>query len=333
MYEIYSKVIDKLNSNQLEEIYLINNLKLHGFRIKGPSSSVKTQRMKNLLLKNSNLELIFKKTAETFSLQKDYTWALVSTVDENLVRNKIEDSNIGEVAYALTLANKLDLLRDILLNEEDGKTSIVQTKNRHNKVNEEESIVNNLREIIKSLEEKNTKLNSSLKTLKGEMVNLDQKNLNLKAENKEIKAELKNASNNYKQLKDQLSLKINELKKKEEEVIFLKENANKNKLEIEKLHKTRILFYGKNIYKKYVESKALSLDSLIVNYINNFEELEDHREYQKLVILTFTLNKDEIKSAIEGDIFGYFKELYNIVIISSLNQLNDYIAKVGRHYE
>ena len=338
MYEILSKIIDNLNSNQLEEIFTINSLNLQGFRIKGPSSTAKTQRMKTLLTNNSKLESILKKTAETYSSQKnrDYSWALVSTIDKNLIQKKIEESNICEVAYALIVANKLVLLKELLLTENDDKASIAQNKNTIKKTSEsykDESIVKDLREIINSLEDKNKDLNDSLKKLRGDVANLNQENENLKTRNNDIKDEQKKVKDNFIQLKELLEVTEDELKKNKENVLTLEKDVINAKLKIEKLNKLKVLFYGTNIYKRYLETKASSLENLIYDYVNCFEQIEDYKLYQKLVILSFTLNKAEIQELREKEIFNYFDDLYNVVFISSLEELNEYIAKVGRYYE
>lgn len=338
MNEILAKIIDSLNSNQLEDIFNFNGLRIQGFRIKGPSSKIKTQRMKTILTNDPKIDSILKKTAEKYIEEKkrDYSWALVSTVNKNLIEKKIEDSNIVEVAYALIVANKLLLLEELFLTDNDNSASTGQNEGTTKKVNEikgDEPIVNDLREIINSLEEKNIKLNASLANLREQFGNLNQENDNLKARNDEIKNDLKKANENNIQLKEQLEIKENNIVKNKEEFLNLKKIVNNNKLKIEKLNKLKVLFYGTNIYKRYLETKVSTLENVIYDYVNEFENIDDYKSYQKLVILSFTLNKTEIEELREKEIFNYFADLYNVVFISSLEQLNEYTLKVGRYYE
>ena len=179
MYEVLYKTIESLTPAQLEDIYKINKLNLQGFRLKGPSSPVKTKRMKTQLINNSKLEDYMKKTAEYYRLQstKDYSWALASSINNEEVRKKIDESNVGEVAYALIIPNKLSLLKDILIptiNEKDRVSSIEEVST------DNVSTIKNLREIIGDLEGKDKTLSDSLKATKEKLTALTKNNKDLK---------------------------------------------------------------------------------------------------------------------------------------------------------
>lgn len=339
MYGISQKIIDRLNSSQLEDIFVINKLKIQGFRLKGPSNPVKTQRMRRLLINNPNLEKILKKTAEVYKSErnKDYTWALVETLDLDLLKKKIEETNIVEVAFALIVAEKFDLLKDIVdtqINENigDKEEKIVNPKSNTQSDNIE-ATVTKLRLIIRDLEEKNKVLEKNLNRVREEFTDLNQENKTLKSKNNKLKDEMFKLNEKYNQIKKSLDLTNEKICKLESNVTTLELEKQETMLEIEKLRKINILFYGINVYRRYIDTKFSKLKNLNYEYINEISRIENFSFYQKLIVLKFTLTTVELEDLLKQHHFKYFEDLHKLVFIESFEELNEYIEKVGIYDE
>ena len=338
MYDILPEVINRLKVKQLEEIYALNKLNIQGFRINGPSTSVKTQRMKTLLINNPKLEMVLKKTAGIYQNQKnkDFSWALASNVDSELIKKKIEETNIAEVTYGLIEADKLNLLQEVLFdsNKPDDSFENIQSKStddNETNTNELNSTIAELRGIINTLEEKNKSLTLNIKNLRKDLSkSIQEKNFLIqKAENSAKK--LVKINRDYLQNKDILNLTKEELATVEETNKELLSEVKQLKLELKNTGDLKLLFYGTKYYRKLIETKTAEIQNLQFNYVNDLQLDKNYKQYQKLIVLTFTLNKIETLELNDKEAIKHFEELYNLVIISSLEQLNEYMTKVGRH--
>ncbi|QFK71416.1 hypothetical protein F7984_09295 [Pradoshia sp. D12] len=314
MYELFLKIIDKLDSKQLEDIFRINKLRVKGFRINGPSSPTKTKTMKRILTEVSEEKLItlLKKAAETYTKEKnrDYSWALTSTIDEKMLTEKIENTSIGEVAFALIFGDKVSLLEKYL---GDSQNDNIAFKKTEEKTNEEESLVKNLRSIITKLEEENKRLQDI--AMKRRKAVLTQEH-----ENKGLKKDLKLAKKENQRLENVLTK--------------LREELRQFEIENEELGKLKLLFYGNDSYRKCIDSKVTTLDFLNYEYASGgIDEIEDYKNYHKLVVLSFTLNKKEEAKLIASKIFKYFGEIGNALFIDSLENFDQYIGRMEGYYD
>lgn len=339
MYEISHKIINNLTSNQLEDIFVINKLKIQGFRLKGPSNPVKTQRMKTLLINNPNLKKILKKTAEVYKSErnKDYTWALVETLDLDLVKKKIKETNLDEVTFALIDADKFDLLKEIIVpqtndNSED-KNEKVENLNNNAQSESIEVTVNNLRLIVRDLEEKNKELNKSLNQVREDFTNISQENVILKFKNKKLNDEMVKLNEKYNETKKLLDLTNEKIYKLEKNVTTLELEKKKTLLEIEKLSKMNILFYGTNVYRRYIDTKFSNIININYEYIYSIDGNENYSFYQKLIILKFTLTTIELEDLLKQRFLKHFEDLNDLIFIESFEELNRYIEKVGTYDE
>lgn len=338
MYEILPKIIDSMESHQLEEIFAINKLNLQGFRIKGPSSKAKTQRMKTLLSNNSKLDAILKNTAEEHRIRrnKDYTWAFASTVDSKVVQNKINETNIADVTFALIEANKLYLIKDYFEPDKEQTTNkVVQDMENKSEYENLDLTIRELRKITTNLEKENINLKQSLKTKREELAKLSFEYDKLKLTNNDNKSDLKNINDKYLEQTKKLELTNEELMRVKEENTYLIMEMKSLQLKLENSKKLNILVYGTNIYKKFIDNKAKELTEgkLSYDYVNTLNYIEKQNLYHKLIILTFTLTTLENQELLENEIYKYFSALYNVVFITSVEQLEDYMIKVGRYNE
>lgn len=340
MYDILPEVVNRLKVHQLEEIFIVNKLNLQGFRINGPSTPVKTQRMKTLLINNPKLEMILKKTADIYRKQKnkDFSWALASDVEVELIKNKIEETNIAEVTYGLIEANKLNLLQEVFFdsNKADGSLENKQIK----KIADNEiatiklnSTIAELRGIITNLEDKNRTLTINLKELRDDWSNLNQENRALNQKLKDNMEDFNRINGIYLENKETLNLTNKELITSEETNINLLSENNQLKLELKSMGNLKLLFYGTKYYRKLIETKTVEIQNLQYDYVNDLQQVQNYKQYQKLIVLTFTLNKIEAQELNDKEAIKHFEELYNLVIISSLEQLNEYMTKVGHYNE
>lgn len=340
MYEILPEVINRLKVKQLEEIFVLNKLNLQGFRINGPSTPVKTQRMKTLLINNPKLEMVFKKTAGIYQNQKnkDFSWALALNVDGELIKKKIEETNIAEVTYGLIEADKLNLLQEVLFdsNNTDDSLENIQTKSTDdNETNTSElnSTIAELRGIINTLEEKNKSLTLNVKDLRNDLSKSNQENKALSRKLKDNTKNLEGINKNYFQNKEILNLTKEELATSEETNKKLLSKNKQLKLELQNTGNLKLLFYGTKYYRKLIETKTVEIQNLQYDYVNDLQQVQNYKQYQKLIVLTFTLNKIEAQELNANEAIKHYEELYNLVIISSLEQLNEYMIKVGRYNE
>lgn len=340
MYEILSEVINRLKVQQLEEIFIVNKLNLQGFRVNGPSTPVKTQRMKTLLINNPKLEMILKKTADIYRLKKnkDFSWALASDVDVEIIKKKIKETNIAEVTYGLIEANKLILLQDVFMdsNKADGSLEnkqINKTADKEIATIKLNSTIGELRGIISNLEDKNRTLTINIKELRDNWSNISKENRALNQKLKDNVDNLNRIHEIYLENKKTLNLTNQKLIMSEETNINLLSENNKLKLELENSGKLNLLFYGTKYYRKLLETKTVGMQNLQYTYVNDLQQVQNFKQYQKLIVLTFTLNKIETQELNDKEAIKYFEELYNLVIISSLEQLNEYMTKVGCYNE
>jgi len=339
MNEILHKVINSLTSNQLEDIYIINKLKIQGFRVKGPSNAIKTQRMKTLLINNPKLDLVLKKTAEVYNSERnrDHTWALVEKIDLDLVKKKIEESDLSEVAYALIEAEKLEILKDILVPQTNenviNKEGNDMLDNKNFQSNGLEETVINLRGIVANLEEKNNELNKNLNEIRKEFTSLTHENSILKIKSNEQKDELVRFKDKNNQTKFTLDLTQEKIKKLENDLLKLELEKKTTILELEKVNKKNILFFGTNVYKRFINTKVSTLKGLNCEYIINTNGMRDFLSFQKLIVLEFTLTKSQLEDLLKEDFYNYFKNLHDLTIIESFEELNEYIERIGNYYE
>lgn len=340
MYEILPEVINRLKVKQLEEIFVLNKLNLQGFRINGPSTPVKIQRMKTLLINNPKLEMVFKKTAGIYQNQKnkDFSWALASNVDGELIKKKIEETNIAEVTYGLIEADKLNLLNEVLFdsNNIDDSLENKQTKSTDdNETNTSElnSTIAELRGIINTLEEKNKSLTLNVKDLRNDLSKSNQDNKALSQKLKDNTENFGKVNKNYLQNKETLNLTKEELATSEETNKKLLSENKQLKLELQNTGNLKLLFYGTKYYRRLIETKAEEIQNLQYEYVNDLQQVQNYKQYQKLIVLTFTLNKIEAQELNDKEAIKHFEELYNLVTISSLERLNEYMTKVGHFNE
>lgn len=340
MYEILPEVISRLKGNQLEEIFIVNKLNLQGFRINGPSTPAKTQRMKTLLISNPKLEMVLKKTADIYRIQKnkDFSWALASDVDVELIKKKIEESNVAEVTYGLIEANKLNLLQEVFFDSNKADDSLENKQIKSTDDNEIATIklkstIAELRGIITNLEDKNRTLTISLKEHRDDLSDLNQDNKTLNQKLKNNKEYSGKINQIHLQNKETIILTNEELVTIKETNTNLLSQNNKLKLELENSGNLKFLFYGTKFYRKFIDTKTVEIHNLQYDYVNDIQQVRNYKQYQKLVVLTFTLNKLETQELNDEEVIKYFEDLYNVVFISSLEQLNKYMTKVGHYYE
>ncbi|OXS68584.1 hypothetical protein B1B04_20015 [Lysinibacillus sp. KCTC 33748] len=340
MYEILPEVINRLKVNQLEEIFVLNKLNLQGFRINGPTTSVKTQRMRTLLINNPKLEMVLKKTADIYRIQKnkDFSWALASDVDGELIKKKIEETNIAEVTYGLIEADKLNLLQEVFFDSNKTDDSLenkqtISTDDKETNANETNSTIAELRGIINTLEDKNRILTINVKDLRSDLSKSNQENKTLGQKLKDNAENFGKINKNYLQNKEILNLTKEELVTSEEANKKLLSENKQLKLELQNTSNLKILFYGTKYYRRLIETKTEEIQNLQYEYVNDLQQVQNYKQYQKLIVLTFTLNKTEAQELNDKEAIKHFEELYNLVTISSLEQLNEYITKVGHYNE
>lgn len=338
MYEVLTEVINRLEVEQLKEIFVLNKLKLQGFRISGPSTPIKTKRMKISLINNSDLEMIFRKTADIYQNQrnKDFSWALVSNVNKDLIKKKLEETNIAEVTYGLIKADKLNLLESILLDSnktadsfESEQIKLTTDNKKYINASDLNSRVIELNEIINILKVKNKSLTLNIKKLEQDLSKTKQENKNLNKKMEKNRHKNKEENEVYLRNKEILNLTKERLANSEENNKELLLENDLLKINLLNLGKLRFLFYGTKYYRKFIEIKTTEIHNLQFDYIDNLQLVPNYKQYQKLIVLMFTLNKTEALELNDKEIIKHFEKLYNLVIISSLDQLNEYMTKVG----
>lgn len=342
MYEILREVINRLKVHQLEEIFIVNKLSIQGFRINGSSNPAKTQRMKTSLISNPKLKMVIKNTADNYRIEKnkDLSWALASDVDVELIKKKIEETSIAEVTYGLIEANKLNLLQEVFFdsNKADDSLENKQVKSADENENENATIKLNstileLRGIITNLEDKNRTLTINLKEIRDDFSNLNKENKALNQKLKENIEDFNRKNEVYLQNKKILNLTNKDLVISEETNKSLLSQNNQFQLELQNTNNFKLLFYGTKFYRKLIETITVEINNLQYDYLNDLRQVQNYKHYQKLVVLTFTLNKEETQELVDKEVIKYFRDLYNLVFISSLEQLNEYMTKVGDYYE
>lgn len=334
MNELLLKAVDKLEIYQLVDIYEINNLKIQGFRVRGASSVAKTQRMKANLKNDPKLDEVLKKTAEYYREKKgkDFSWALISKLDIEMVKTKIKEIGIGEVILALRDAEKLETLEPFLVNDKPLSKDGIEKENGSEIVKVDNN-VKELREIINNYEINNHKLKSNLEIKNEELkkANDEIKILNLKFKKAELKYEKID-----KTLKENISLLIlkeHKLSDLEHQLENLVEENLKITKELESISRKKILFLGTKHYRKYIDIKVMSNRNIKYLYLSDITGLSDYRMYEKVILLAFTMNKSEVQVILNKEEVKLFEELHNLILIDSLEYLNEYINKVGQFYE
>lgn len=342
MQAIYPEIINRLDSKKLEEIFTLNKIKIQGFRSNGPSSPVKTLRMKRILTSNPKLEMILKNTAKKYSetKNKDLSWALVSELNNEKIKSEISGSGLAEVTYALLEANKIWLLEDVLFESIDEvevkKKEVKEVKEvkKDNKNNTESDIkIAELRKFIFSLEEDKRLLKQEIKLIENkykkeisEKKELSQKIITNNELNEKLKKEVYKQKQAFEIIKEELEKNtiINNT------YLSLIEKLKK---EISNTKKVNIVFYGTRYYERLIVKKSIDIQNVDLVFVNDLSKIEKTKDFQKLVILDFTLNTKERADYHNEDIVNYYQGLFDLVILSSIEQLEEYLFKVENYNE
>lgn len=318
MSELLEGVIPLLNTHQLQDIVSVNNIKLQGFRTNSKNSQAKNVRMRQELIKKRYLNDYLEKTIEYYrdTQKRDFSWALVDGLTDDEIHNQISKSNIGEVIFALFAANKLERIGAFLeknLNDKD--LSNVES----NDIQNNDDITNNLRGIIRDLEDKNNNYKKKF---------IEYSNL---VKDYEIQTEsYKNEISNLKDLDFKNKEKIKEL------------YINIDSLECEK----------KKLVDDYIPSNQLRLLVICGNSIRNFWDWKTsdiksvktkivapkcisddiNKIYDHMIIINFSITKLEYKKAIESVYFDIYSSLGKVIFLENVDEMEKYIEGVSEYY-
>ena len=319
---VLNDLVENLNKHQLEIIFEYNKLEVPGFRLKGPMNKLKLQKMQTTLINHQKLEELFKKAIDKYKLNSkvDYTWALASEINNEEIKQKVEETNIGEVAFALIDCNKSYLLKEILYDQNQQNENVILDKNESKKMDEQEElkeIIKVLRESLRKVESENKRVTTLLQTEKEISANFKKENEKLKLKNNELKSSVKKTNEYCGELKIKLDNSLKLLVLNENEIINIKKNTNK-----------KILIYWASVYKKFIEKLTEEIENFEYDYVYDIDLLESYKNHRKLIILNFTLNKTESQELSKNKAFQNFNALYDVIGISSKEQMEDYIKKV-----
>ncbi|GEM_PF-5748828 len=324
MNAVLNKLVESLNNHQLKVIFEHNKLDVQGFRLKGPMNKLKVQRMRTILVNHQKLEELFKKAIEKYKLNSkaDYTWALASDIDNEKIKQKVEETNIGEVAFALIDCDKAYLLKEILYDDGKQEQEVIEDNYEDEKTDPQEELelnetVRNLREILRKIERENKRVSLLLQTEKEVTTKFNRENEILKKKNNELKSSIKKTNEHCGELKSKLDNALELLTISEKEIECL-----------QKVTKVRFLIYGAAVYKRFIEKLTERLEDFEYDYVDDLELLEVYKNYHKMIVLSFTLNKTEIQELSKNGAFQHFNALYDVIGIYSKEQMEGYIEKV-----
>lgn len=307
MNTVLKELVNKLNKNQLEMVFDSNKLEIQGFRLKGKTNNTKLQKMKKKLITSPNLEELIKKAIVKYkhTYGSDYTWALASDIDIDIVEKKVKETNVGDVGFALIDCSKNELLMKLLLSDEneEHENTKINTQSEATQVIEFNETIKNLRELLESSEKEKNKIHSRQLEGKEERIKLNRE-------------------------KEELTKEIRELKKKNEaleEAYEQKEKEYQKALKSIEDNDSKYLIVGSDVYRSFVEITAANLK---YDFICSLENLEGKKKYEKLIVLNFTFNKIKREETKRNEVFKRFLAMQDTIIINSKNELENIIKNM-----
>lgn len=334
MGNIYKDFIKILPGDYLADILSINSLRLPGFRIKSPNNPIKTARMQNVLIEDPKLKERIHKTVAYYndSNNKDYTWALITTINQEKLQKKIEMIGFEEVLFALFYGKHDDLLKSLISTKLDNAEENLTLKNESNHKNDDNDDIVNLRNIVKKMEIEKEKYMKR-------HIEVNNKAKNLEKENKEL------ISKNKKIIEDNLirEREISSIKEFFQDEITKIENKNLNQIKIleqkikeleqEKIYEIankqkKVMVVGNKVYYNYL--KQLYKETSFY-YLYDINQINMQSEPEKIIILNFTFSKKEnmeIQLKIEH-VMDETKNKLDVFYVKNIQELSN-IFKEGR---
>lgn len=326
MNEILKHLIEYLPPPQLQDIFTVNKLPLPGFRIVSTNTAAKTKKMKQELSNKKDLDKILFNTINYYreKLGRDFSWALPTNIDIDDIKRHVSQSNIGEVAYALISAGKIDLLKELLgLNNlhENEDNAIESFEKQIIDENDNSKTVKELRKIIDDLETKN-------KILMFSKDNTVQKLNELKANYTDLDSRFDKVNKKLSKYEKKNEGLQNTISENQQEIAHLKEDIDIYK-------KMKLIVYGGNEYQELWKLYAESIQGLLSKFCSSEESLDQNNEitfFDHLVILPFSLNTTEFDNLKRSNVFLFFLRLHKIIYLNTVNEVKEYLEKVRIYY-
>ena len=327
--KLYKEITLHLEDIHIRQLIDINKIIIKGFRTNKKLTGIKLNSTRLKLSNKQYIKDYIDKLLKyyTDTNRYDFSWALVDSITVEDIRGKVNQDiiNEGEMILALLWAKRKDLLIEYLEiepNEEmTPKTnSLINTQDESTKTDTTEE---NLRKIIKSLEEERKKDKNLLHQKKQAIQDLG--------------AEVIASKDQTDRLKKKLDEKISELKFLNEEIELLKEKIielENHKEERIKEKKLKLICIGAeytfNFFihhlkdKKEIEYEILSPETL--------KQLETHLDLQ-VVILAKSLNKNETAKIRDNLSIKFYHHIGRVKVCNDALSFIDFLEKVGKIYE
>lgn len=200
-------VINQFSLSTLEGIQKIGRYEIRGFRIGGPKSLLKEQRLKTELSKKNDILEIIKKYADQQLNEGhlDNTWTFVKKIDSATIKKKLNTSKTEYVLLELISNDRYDVINDLFNHVKYISTEDSQTNNDFSEksIDDYKKTIQRLENTIKYNENQNNDLLKKNNILKNKLNEEKKKNeineiklVTIEKEIKSLKEENKNIKTN-----------------------------------------------------------------------------------------------------------------------------------------